>query len=242
MIVGHSRIPPAGGSTTRPFSRWTPHALRAAAFGAAAVAFLLLFGALVHRGPFAFDRAVMLGLRTSADPAVPVGPAWLLPFMRDVTALGGGRLLTLIVLAAAGLLVVRGLHRTALLVVLAAASGGRMTALFKLHFGRVRPDVVPHLIDVRELSFPSGHASGSAVVYLTLAALAGGAVRERRVRNYLVACAVLLVGLIGASRVYLGVHWPSDVLAGWGFGALWALGWWELGKAPRSGASRGLRD
>ena len=198
------------------------------------MALLLLFALLIDRLPFALDRAVMLGLRTPGDPADPIGPPGLLRFMRDVTALGGGRLLTLIVVAVAGLLVVRRLYLSALLTVLASWSGGQVTALLKQHVGRVRPDIVPHLIDVRELSFPSGHAAGSAVVYFTLAALGTQVVRERRVRTYLIVCAVILVGTIGLSRVYLGVHWPSDVLAGWSFGTLWALGWWKLGAAARA--------
>lgn len=201
--------------------------------GAGAVALLMLFATLIDRWPFAWDRAIMLGLRTPSDPGTPLGPGWLFPFMRDVTALGGGRLLTFIVLAVAGLLLVRRLYLAALLTVLASWSGGQVVALVKQHFGRARPDIVPRLIEVGELSFPSGHAASSAVVYLTLAALAMQAVRERRVRTYIVACAVLLVGLIGISRVYLGVHWPSDVLAGWSFGTFWALGWWRLGAAIR---------
>ncbi|WP_375402097.1 phosphatase PAP2 family protein [uncultured Sphingomonas sp.] len=194
---------------------------------------LLLFARLIDRWPLMWDRAIMLALRIPGDPATPIGPAWLLPFMRDVTALGGGLLLTLIVVAVAGLLVVRRLYRSALMIVLASWSGGQVVALVKQQVGRARPDIVPRLVDVRELSFPSGHAASSAVVYLTLAALGAQTVREPRVRTYLLACAVILVGTIGISRVYLGVHWPSDVLAGWSFGALWALGWWRLGAEIR---------
>lgn len=210
-----------------------PPALLAAVIGAGAVALLLLFGFLIGSGPSAWDRAVMVGLRTPGDPADPIGPPGLLSFMRDVTALGGGRLLTVIVIAVAGLLVVRRLYVPALLTVLSSWSGGQVTALVKEHVGRARPDIVPRLVEVSELSFPSGHATASAVVYLTLTALGTQAVRERRVRAYLLACAVLLVGMIGISRVYLGVHWPTDVLAGWSFGTLWALGWWRLGAAVR---------
>ena len=224
-----------GGPTRR-----LPLALRAAGFGAAALALLLLFGLLVDRYPFAFDRALVLSLRTPGALARPVGPGWLLPFMRDVTALGDGNLLTLAVVATAGLMLARRLWWTALLVAGSTITGSLIVSWAKAHVARGRPDLVPHLTEVHNLSFPSGHAANSAIVYLTLAALGTRAVKERAVRNYLVACAVLLVGLIGVSRVYLGVHWPSDVLAGWSFGTLWALGWWELGRAPRRGASWGL--
>ena len=210
-----------------------PPALIAVGVGAGAVALLLLLALLIGPAPSAWDRAVMLAMRTPGDLGKPVGPARLLPFMRDVTTLGGGLLLTVIVVAVAGLLVVRRLYVPALLTVLASWSGGRVVALVKDHVRRARPDIVPRLIDVRELSFPSGHAASSAVVYLTLALLGAQVVRERRVRAYLLACAVILVGTIGISRVYLRVHWPSDVLAGWSFGTLWAIGWWKLGAAVR---------
>jgi undecaprenyl-diphosphatase len=82
---------------------------------------------------------------------------------------------------------------------------------------------VPHLVDVTSTSFPSGHATDSALVYLTLAALLARTVPERVLRLYLIGIAILLTLLIGSSRVYLGVHWPSDVVAGWTLGAAWAL-------------------
>ena len=227
-----------GGPTRRPILLTLPRALRAASWGAAAVALLLLLARLVERWPLQLDRAAMLALRTPGDLARPVGPGWLLDFMRDVTALGDVNVLTLAVVAAVGLMLVRGLWRTALLIAASSVTGSLLVSGAKATVARGRPDVVPHLVEVHNLSFPSGHAANSAIIYLTLAALGMRAVRERRVRNYLVACAVLLVGLIGVSRVYLGVHWPSDVLAGWSFGTLWALGWWELAGTPKSGASR----
>jgi len=109
-----------------------------------------------------------------------------------------------------------------------------MVWLIKRTIGRARPDLVPHLVDVSNASFPSGHATNSAIVYLTLAALAAQVVRDRPTRRYLFGAAILLTGAIGSSRVYLGVHWPSDVLAGWSFGTLWALGWWWLTARTRA--------
>ena len=111
-------------------------------------------------------------------------------------------------------------------VVAAIATGTLLVDVAKTLTGRPRPDVVPHWIQVTHMSFPSGHSANSAVVYLTIAALAGEVAATRAVRRYVFAIAILLVGAIGCSRVYLGVHWPSDVLAGWSFGTLWALGWW----------------
>jgi undecaprenyl-diphosphatase len=83
------------------------------------------------------------------------------------------------------------------------------------------------------MSFPSGHSANSAIVYLTLATLLTQAIRGAALRRYVVGAAIALVFAIGVSRVYLGVHWPSDVLAGWSFGALWALGWWAIGARIR---------
>jgi len=228
-------VPPVRRSQFRTARRPLPPVLAAAGIGAAAVALLLVAGLVLGRWSLSADRWLLLSLRTAADPAVPVGPGWLRRFLTDVTALGGGSVLTLVVLGTVGLLAVRRQWALAGLTLAACWSGGRVVALLKDHVGRARPDVVPHLIQVREMSFPSGHAASSAVVYLTLAVLATQGVREPAVRGYLVGAAVALVGLIGFSRVYLGVHWPSDVAAGWSFGTLWALAWWRLGAGVRAG-------
>ena len=107
-----------------------------------------------------------------------------------------------------------------------------------LVLARDRPSNLVYAIAQEEFfgknSFPSGHAANSAIVYLTIAGLLSQVVRGRPTRNYVIAAAVLLVGAIGTSRVYLGVHWPSDVLAGWSFGTLWALGWWLAGAKARA--------
>jgi undecaprenyl-diphosphatase len=115
-----------------------------------------------------------------------------------------------------------------------------LAGLLKLVYSRPRPALVPHLVEVTSSSFPSGHATDSALVYLTLAALLAGTVPERSLRIYLIGVAILLTLLIGVSRVYLGVHWPSDVVAGWTFGAAWALGWSLLYSriVPRPGEHR----
>jgi len=91
---------------------------------------------------------------------------------------------------------------------------------------RPRPDLVSHLVDVQTSSFPSGHATLSAVVYLTIGALLAREQPSRGLRFYVMAVAILATMLIGCSRVYLGVHWPTDVLAGWAIGSAWAMLWW----------------
>ena len=210
-----------------------PRPLAGLAVMAVAGLVILLLGWLVDRLPFAPDHAIVQGLRAWG------GPRWLPQVAIDLTALGGGTVLTLVVVLVAGFLLAQRLWLTALMLVAATWSGGQMVAIIKRVVARARPDLVEHLVPVHNASFPSGHAAGSAVVYLTLAALASQVVRERAARRYLFGAAVLLTGAIGSSRVYLGVHWPSDVLAGWSFGTLWALGWWFAVTARASG--RGAR-
>lgn len=171
---------------------------------------------------FAVDRAILRGLRTAADPAVPVGPHWILPAMMDVTALGSVTILTIITVLSVGFLLALRRRSTALFVGLAVISGALLSAALKAFFFRPRPEIVPHLVEVTSASFPSGHAMNSAFVYLTLAALLARSQRGRRVRIYLISVAMILTLLVGVSRVYLGVHWPTDVLAGWSAGAIWA--------------------
>ncbi|WP_176500711.1 phosphatase PAP2 family protein [Sphingomonas sp. HMP9] len=154
------------------------------------------------------------------------GPSWLPNVAIDVTALGGGIVLTLVVVVVTGLLIVQRLWLTALATLAASITGGLIVDFVKAQVNRPRPDIVEHLVTVSNMSFPSGHSANSAIVYLTLAGLASQVTENRATRRYLLVVAILLVGAIGCSRVYLGVHWPSDVLAGWSFGTLWALAWW----------------
>ncbi len=172
------------------------------------------------------DAAILLALRTGGDLADPLGPRWLEEFARDITALGSPGVLAMLVAAVAVFLALAGRLRTSLFLLLATASGALATALLKQGFHRPRPDLVPHATYVVSASFPSAHAMVSAVVYLTLGALIARMVPQRRLKLYVIAVAALLAGLIGISRVYLGVHWPTDVLAGWAAGAAWALACW----------------
>lgn len=203
--------------------------LWAIGFGAAAIAIALVLGFTIARYPFGFDKHILLALRDPANLSHPVGPNWLRQLMIDFTALGGGPVLHLVVIVALGLLAIRRLWLTAGLVLAATLIGSILSGWAKLLFGRPRPALVDHLVDVRGLSFPSGHATNSAIIYLTLALLISQVVPGRATRAYILSVAVLLVGIIGISRVYLGVHWPSDVLAGWSIGTCWALGWWFFG-------------
>jgi undecaprenyl-diphosphatase len=178
----------------------------------------------------AVDEALLLALRTPGDPADPLGPGWLEEAGRDLTALGGMAVLTLVSLAAIGYLVIGRKGHAALLLVAAVGGGMLWSTALKLGFDRPRPDLVPHGSVVYTASFPSGHSMLSAVTYLTLGALLARVHRERRTKAYLLALAVLITLLVGASRVYLGVHWPTDVLGGWAGGSAWALACWLVAR------------
>jgi membrane-associated phospholipid phosphatase len=214
--------------------REPPWLLRAVAAIAAAVLLVALIGAAIGHGTqFAFDRAILLWARGGDAHGAPIGPDWFRAAIIDITAIGGVTVLVLMVLLVAGFLAI-GRHWLTLGLVLGGTiSGSLVVTLIKNMVGRVRPTIVDHLVNVSSLSFPSGHAANSAIVYLTMATLLSQLVQQRAARAYLFVAAGLIVALIGASRIYLGVHWPSDVLAGWAFGTLWAVAWWAIGAWAR---------
>jgi undecaprenyl-diphosphatase len=142
--------------------------------------------------------------------------------MIDFTALGSVALLSLITCCSIGYLIAVRMIRLAGFVALSTGLGAVLSAGLKALLARPRPEIVPHLVEVNSLSFPSGHAMNSAIIYLTLAVLLARGQQRRSVQIYLISIAIALVLLVGSSRAYLGVHWPSDILAGWTIGAIWA--------------------
>lgn len=198
----------------------------AAVGGIAVYAFLRLAGEMQAGELAGFDRALLLSFRNPADPADPLGPAWLEQAVEEITALGGYPILTVLVAVVVGYLLVARKHGPALFVALSIGLGTLVSQLLKIAYDRPRPDVVSHLVAIHMASFPSGHATMSTLVYLTLAALIARLVDDWRVRAYVISVAVLLSLAVGLSRLYLGVHWPSDVAAGWALGVAWAsLSW-----------------
>lgn len=175
-----------------------------------------------------FDESVMRFLRQDADISTPIGPRWLRMAGADLSGLGDPAILLFVILAVAGwLFFERKFH--AMWFVLAAAIGGQiMSTVFKALFARERPDIVPHLVEVSSASFPSGHSMMSAVVYLTLGALLVRLEVRRRTRIYSMTIAIFATLLVGFSRIYLGVHFPTDVLAGWLIGLMWAMMCWTV--------------
>ncbi|WP_411236202.1 phosphatase PAP2 family protein [Marivita sp. S0852] len=185
--------------------------------------FFQLADAVLDNETRSFDTLVILAFRTASDLSDPLGPIWVEELARDVTALGGVGVLTFLILASAGLLWLHGKRKLTGFLLVAVTSGITLSQVLKLGFDRQRPDLVPHEAAVYTASFPSGHSLMAAIVYLTLGVLLARTFERRSVKAYVMSLAAFLVIAVGVSRVYLGVHWPTDVLAGWILGAAWAL-------------------
>jgi len=193
--------------------------------------FLALASEVMKGDTTSLDNTILTSLRTADDPSRPIGPAWLEGVMLDVTALGGPTVLWLVVLSVVGFLILQTRYRTAIVVAVTAASGDVVNVVLKNFFLRPRPEVVPHFRDVSgSTSFPSGHAMESAIIYLTLGAMLMQLAERRVTKIYCIGMAVVLTLLVGISRVYLGVHYPTDVVAGWMFGFFWASLCWIVAK------------
>ncbi len=204
-----------------------PLLLVMAALAASALwAFVELADEVMEGETRAIDRAILLAMRTPGDPSDPVGPAWFEELMRDFTALGGIGVSSLLVAAACGFLLLRRKRRTALLLFVATSGGVLLSLLLKIGFERPRPDLVSHGSLVYTASFPSGHSTIAAVVFLTIGALLARMQPNPVLKIYILSLAGLATVLVGISRIYLGVHWPTDVLAGWAIGSAWALLTW----------------
>jgi undecaprenyl-diphosphatase len=190
------------------------------------LAFVVLAGIVAEGSTAALDTRILRSLRTPNDLAVPIGPHWVELMMLDLTAVGGPTVLSLVVLMIAGFLFVERRYRMALGVLATSFGGMLATEMLKQMFDRPRPSVVPHLREVTSSSFPSGHAMQSAIVYLTLGAMLMRIVEGRMAKLYVLAMAVFLSLIVGCSRIYLGVHYPTDVIGGWIIGFVWALFCW----------------
>lgn len=174
------------------------------------------------------ENRILLAFRQDGNPQLGIGPDWMPEVARDVTGLGSAVVLTLVTASIVGFLALRGRLRTAALILSSSLGGYLLSNLLKGIFARGRPTAVPHLMEEVSMSFPSGHSMVASAFYLTLGALLAQTVARRREKSYCVLIALLLSFLIGISRVYLGVHYPTDVLAGWAAGTAWAILCWSI--------------
>lgn len=185
-----------------------------------------------------FDDWCLRALRQTDDPALPIGPSWMREAWMDATALGSPFFLIMAVVATVIFLILQGRTGLAVATLLSTTGGGLLMLILKYGIGRPRPTVVPHLREVTTPGFPSGHAMLSAIVFLSIGVILARSVRNPKAKWYFVFWAVVLTFLVGASRVYLGVHYPTDVLGGWLAGFAWALVVWVLVHPSRGPAGQ----
>ncbi|WP_411286564.1 phosphatase PAP2 family protein [Phenylobacterium sp.] len=216
--------------------RFEPRALLLALGVIAAVwAFLTVGGEMAEGETMALDTRLLLMLREAGDPTNPIGSRSFEEGVRDITALGGFTVLTLVTAVGALAFYFHRKHRHALVLIGTVVLAQVFSEGLKQLYGRPRPELVPHGSYVYSGSFPSGHSMLSAATYLTFAMLIASVETRRSTKALVFVLAISLMVTVGISRVYLGVHWPSDVLAGWAAGAAFAfMGWVALlGLKPR---------
>lgn len=173
-----------------------------------------------------FDEVILLYFRDPLDRSNVWGPAWFEEMAAEITVLGGYTVIVLVTAIVLALLLMAGKKKAALFLFLTLVCGSILSSVLKLLFDRPRPDLVSHFDRTFTSSFPSAHAMVSMIAWLTLAVIAVRFVNRARLRVFILACAVIIAVMIGVSRVYLGVHWPSDVLAGWSMGIAWSGASW----------------
>jgi undecaprenyl-diphosphatase len=168
------------------------------------------------------DNSILLSFRNARNTSIPAGPEWLLSFMLDVSALGSATIVLLVTILTSGLLILKNKYSSLRVILFAFIGGGIIELLMKEIFSRQRPQIVLHFVNVNSLSYPSGHSAMSAIIYISLIFIIFTLDIKTSIKIYFLYSAVFLILIIGISRIYLGVHYPSDVLGGWALGLIWS--------------------
>ncbi len=187
-------------------------------------AFIELADEVTEGDTQSFDEALVMSMRVADDPTDAIGPSWLEQAATDITALGGLAVVFLVTIFVVLWCLINRYRGNAVYLAVSVSSGVAVAMVLKALYDRPRPQLVRHMTITHTQSFPSGHAMTAAIVYLTLAVLVMQVTPRRSARLLLLTLAIMLTVLIGVSRVYLGVHYPTDVLAGWALGLVWAAG------------------
>lgn len=194
--------------------------------GGGVLAFIEIADDMTEADGVAFDEAVLAVLRPNPDPTDALGPPWLNTAMLDLTSLGGIAVLSLFAVAVVGFLLIQRKRLSAVMLTVGLAGGVAISEALKGAFERDRPPAEVQAVETINASFPSGHALLSTVFYLTLAVMLAHALPQRRLKAYVLTIGLLTAVIVGISRVWLGAHWASDVMAGWSLGAAWAMICW----------------
>jgi len=190
--------------------------------------FFIIAGIVMRGSTDNMDLKILRALRDPLNPYKPIGPEWLFEGMRDITSLGGATVVLVITLIAAGYFLVQKEYTLLALILVVTIGGAVLDIQLKEFFGRVRPSIIPRLVEVKSYGFPSGHSMMSTIVYFSLASLMIRVQGHIHYKIYVLTVAFLLTFIIGISRVYLGVHYPTDVIAGWFMGLAWASFCWYI--------------
>lgn len=207
-----------------PVKRRRPYAAMAAV-AALIGAFGMLADEVTEGDTLNFDKFILQWFRVPGNPADPIGPPWVEEAARDVTSLGSFMILGLIVISVAAHFFLRRQAAQAWFLLASVVVGTALSNVLKMVFNRDRPDLTD-TVRIFTASFPSGHATLSAVVYLTLGVILSQTTTEWRLKVFYIALAIFITLTVGITRLYLGVHYPTDVLAGWCLGTSWALLCW----------------
>ncbi len=207
--------------------------------------FAVAADAMREPGGQAFDMAVLQALRPPGHPHDPIGPWWLQEAALDLTSLGGISVLGLFALITVGFLLIQRKYLSGVLLALGLLGGVTLSEGLKAIFNRPRPPADYQAVETLNASFPSGHALLATVFYLSVGVMMARAFQRRQLKAYIMSVAIGLALIVGLTRIYLGAHWLTDVLAGWSIGAVWAMTLWlvALGVEFRqSGRRNGLHD